>query len=150
MKLEKSKRSAVILSAATVLAFAMTDAILNLVIPYLGSRDDHTIIANPESLSNPGSVLGLIIFFLMLLAALTSIGAFWFFRFFSPKYFGKRSLQRWALFGFLFAVFLKLPEWVLPENWEILQLLVQFLGLFAAFFLSRWLIPPQDLSSSQS
>lgn len=141
MNLEKSKRSALVLSAVTVLTFSVIDAILNLLIPYIQSRDIHTIVADPESMNNPGSVLGVIIFFLILLTALTAIGAFWLYRFFGENYFGERSLQRCALFGFLFALFLELPEWFIPSSWGIIRVLLQFLGLFAAFFLARRLIP---------
>jgi putative flippase GtrA len=139
--LKKDKKSAVYLASITVFSFAVTDAVLNLLIPYLISGDIHLVVANPESLHQPGVLLGLLVVLAIILAVLIGIAAFWLYRFFGEAYYGKRGAARWALFGFLFAVFLKLPEWFLPPNLWPVRAILQFLGLFAAFFLARRIIP---------
>jgi hypothetical protein len=141
MKLEKGKGSAVIMSACGVLSFSLVDAAMNLLLPYLVSGDINTVIANPESLEEPGNLLGLVLFLVGVILILIAVGAFWLHRFFGDAYYGGRGAVRWALFGSLFAVFLKVPEWIFPQYLWILRAIMQFGGLFAAFFLSRWLIP---------
>jgi len=143
MSLEKSKRSAILLSGITVLTFALTSAVLNLLFPYLATGDFQVLIANPESLNQPGRIPSLVVFVLLLLIILTGIGAFWLYRFFGERYFGARSATRWASFGLMSAFFLKIPDWlVAPELW-LLKGFFQLIGLFAAFFLARRLIPFQ-------
>jgi hypothetical protein len=141
MNLEKSPKSALILSAVTVLSFTITDAILNIGIPYWTTGDLNTVVANPASFAQPGNLIGLAFFVLFILGILTAIGAYWLLHFFGARYFDSGSAIRWGLFGFLFAVFLKIPEWVLPSNLGIVRILVQVCGLFAAFFLARWIVP---------
>lgn len=144
MTLAKSKSSAVILSALTVISFAILDGVLNILIPYWLTGDIHSIIANPDSLRQPGSLLGLIAFLIIILLLMIAIGAYWLYRFFGSKYFGPRGAFRWVIFGTLFALFLKLPDWLFSTNLWPLKLLFQFVGLFIAFFLARWIIPLQN------
>lgn len=150
MKLEKNKRSAVILSGVTVLSFSITSAILNLLIPILATGDIGLVAAGSEGLSQPGSAPGLALFIAALLILLTGIGAFWLYQFFGERYYGPRSAPRWAVFGILFALFLKLPDWLFPPELWLLKGLVQLAGLFAAFFLARWLIPFQRATVRQN
>jgi len=137
----KSKSRAVLLSLYTVLSFSITSALLNIFLPYWLSGDIHTIVANPESLAQPGSLLVLIIFLVSLLGIMVALGAFWLYRFFGSAHFAERAPLRWALFGALFALFLKLPEWGLPDKWGILRAILQFAGLFIAYFLARVIVP---------
>ena len=141
MNLTKSKQSALALSAITVLVFFITGAFLNILLPYWLSGDVRAVIANPESLSQPGSLLVLLLFLVIILALMIALGAFWLYRFFGEAHFGERAPLRWALFGMLFAIFLKLPDWLLPDGWGILRGVMQFAGLFAAYFLARWAFP---------
>ncbi|MCZ7551169.1 MAG: hypothetical protein B6D39_02050 [Anaerolineae bacterium UTCFX2] len=146
MTLKKSKRSAIVLSGITVLAFTLTSAALNLLLPYLMTGDIHMLVADPESFSQPSRIASLAAFVILLLIILTGIGAFWLFRYFGEGYFGARSAYRWAIFGLFFALFLKIPDWLVsPELW-LLKGVFQLIGLFAAFFLARWLIPLQPTS----
>ena len=137
----KSKRNALILSAITVLAFAVTGFILNILLPYWLSEDIHLIVANPESLSQPGSLVVLVLFLVIILGMMVAPGAFWLYRFFGEAHFGGNAPLRLALFGVLFAIFLKLPDWLLPAGWGVIRGVFQFAGLFAAYFLARWLVP---------
>ena len=143
MNLAKSKSSAVILSAITVVSFTITEGVLNILVPYWTSGDIHSIIPNPDNLRQPGSVLSLIAFVGIILVLMIALGAYWLYRFFGPAYFGARGGLRWALFGSLFAIFLKLPDWLFPTELWLLIGLFQFVGLFAAFFLARRIIPIQ-------
>jgi len=63
----KSKQSALLLSAITVLSFAATSAVLNLLLPYWLSGGIRAVVANPESLSQPGSLLVLLLFLVIIL-----------------------------------------------------------------------------------
>ena len=141
MTLEKGKGSAVVMSACGVLSFSIVDAGLNLLLPYLLTGDIHAVIADPESLKEPGNLLGLVLFLIIVIAILIAVGAFWLNRFFGKAYYGRRGAIRWILFGSFFAVLLKLPEWLFPQGWWILRAIFQFAGVFGAFFLARWLIP---------
>jgi hypothetical protein len=143
MLLEKNKRSAIILSSATILSFVSADAILNLLIPYLLSGDIHTVVRDPENIKQPANLIGLILFLFMILTIFVLVGAFWLDRFFGVAYFGKRSSIRWSLFGLLYAFFLKIPEWIFLQDWWGFKIIFQLAGLFGAFFLSRWAIPIQ-------
>jgi hypothetical protein len=144
MTLEKSKSSALILSTLTVISFAIVDGILNILLPYWFTGDVRSIIANPDSLRQPASLLGLIVFLVIILVLMIGIGAYWLYRFFGPKYYSLRGAFRWVLFGALFALFLKLPDWLFSTNLWALKLLFQLAGLFAAFFLARWIVPLQS------
>jgi hypothetical protein len=141
MNLAKSKSSAVIISAMTVISFTITEGVLNILLPYWLTGDIHSIIANPDSLRQLGSVMGLIAFVGIILVLMIALGAYWLYRFFGPAYFGERGAFRWALFGSLFAIFLKLPDWLFPTELWLLIGLFQFIGLLAAFFLARRIIP---------
>jgi hypothetical protein len=143
MRETKTKQSALLLSVITVLSFSITGAILNILLPYWLSGDIRTVIANPESLSQPGSLMVLLLFLMMVQGIMIALGAFWLYRFFGQAHYGKGAPLRWALFGMLFAIFLKLPNWLLPTGWGILRVVLQFAGLFAAYFLARWVIPLQ-------
>ncbi len=137
----KTKQSALLLSAITVLSFSVTGAFLNILLPYWISGDIRTVVANPETLSQPGSLLVLLLFLVIILGLLIALGAFWLYRFFGEDQFRRRAKLRWALFGLLFAIFLKLPDWLLPAGWGILRGILQFAGLFVAYFLARWIAP---------
>jgi hypothetical protein len=137
----KSKQRALVLSAITVMCFATTSAILNLLLPYWLSGGIRAVVVNPDSLSRPGSLLILLLFMVILLGLMVALGAFWLYRFFGEAHFGEHAQLRWALFGVLFAIFLKLPDWLLPAGWGLLRGLLQFAGLFAAYFLARWVVP---------
>jgi hypothetical protein len=139
--LSKSVKGAVLLSAIGVLAFALTSAVLNLLLPYLLTGDVHAVIAQPERLQQPGDLLvlaGILIFFLLLLIALM---AFWLYRFFGQAYYGPRGAIRWALFGALLALLLKLPDWLAPEGLGFIRDILWILSAFIAFFIARWLVP---------
>jgi hypothetical protein len=69
------------------------------------------------------------------------LGAYWLYRFFSPAYYGPRGAARWALFGALLAVLLKLPDWLLPESWRLVKFVIWILSAFVAFFIARRLLP---------
>ena len=139
--LTKSKTSAFILSLITVVSFSATSALVNILIPYLISGDIGTVIARPESLKEPGQVISLVGVIIILLMILTGIGTFWLYRFFGERYYGKRSALRWALFGIIFALLLKSPDWLIPERLWLLSDILRFASVFIAFFLTRWIIP---------
>jgi hypothetical protein len=139
--LNKSVRGAVLLSAIGVLAFALTSAALNLLLPYLLTGDVHVVIAQPERLQQPGQLLalaGILGFFLFVLVALM---AFWLYRFFGQAYYGPRGAIRWALFGVLLALLLKLPDWLVPEGLRLVRDILWIVSPFIAFFIARWLVP---------
>jgi uncharacterized BrkB/YihY/UPF0761 family membrane protein len=138
--LAKSKRNAFMLSALTVLVFGFTSALVNILIPYLLSGDLHTIVAHPESLDEPTEIIVMFVFVILLLSILTAIWAFWLYRFFGECYYGLRGALRWALFASIFAVFLKVPDWLLPGNLRPLGDVLRILSLFTAFFLARGLV----------
>jgi hypothetical protein len=139
--LNKSVRGAVLLSAIGVLAFALTSAALNLLLPYLLTGDVHVVIAQPERLQQPSQLLalaGILGFFLFVLVALM---AFWLYRFFGQAYYGPRGAIRWALFGVLLALLLKLPDWLVPEGLRLVRDILWIVSPFIAFFIARWLVP---------
>ena len=139
--LAKSKRSALVLSAITVLVFGLVSALVNILIPYLMSGDLHTIVAQPESLDESSEFTALLVVVALLLLILIAVGAFWLYRFFGERYYGPRGALRWALFGAIFAVCLKAPDWFLTDNLRSLGDALRILGLFLAFFLARWIVP---------
>lgn len=141
MSHKKDKKNAFLLSALTVLSYSITGAILNIWLPFWISGDIHTVVAQPESLRQPINLIGLILLILFGLLLLIAIGAYWLDRFFGEKYFGQGSRTRWVLFGFLFALLIKIPDWIFPQSWWVLQAVFKFAGLFAAFFLARWIVP---------
>jgi len=132
----KSKRNALILSAITVLAFAVTGFILNIMLPYWLNR-----VSNPQNPFQTGGLGVLLLFMVIILAMMIALGAFWLYRFFGEAHFVGNAPLRWALFGVLFAIFLKLPDWLLPAGWGIIRVILQLAGLFVAYFLARWIVP---------
>ena len=141
MVLAKSKRSAFILSVITVLSFTFTNAIVTMLIPYLLTGDVSRIIQNPERLNNPADIFGLVTILLIMLLILAAVGAFWLYRFFGEQYYGIRGAVRWALFGAFFALLMQTPGLLFSNLNRTLVYLWQFLSLFVAFFLTRWLVP---------
>ena len=139
--LAKSKLSALVLSAITVLVLGLVSALVNILIPYLMSGDLHTIVAQPESLDESSEFTALLVVVALLLLILIAVGAFWLYRFFGERYYGPRGALRWALFGAIFAVCLKAPDWFLAYNLRSLGDALRILGLFLAFFLARWIVP---------
>ncbi len=70
MRLEKSPKSAVLLSVIAVGCFTITDAILNLLIPYLKTGDIRAVVADPSSLRDPFTAVIFIIFLGIMLVIL--------------------------------------------------------------------------------
>jgi hypothetical protein len=139
--LKKSWRSAFLMSAAAVLSFTAVSAAVNILLPYLLTRDAQVIVNDPKRLSDPGDLLALALILLAALMFLVTLGAYWLYRFFGPAYFGLRGLVRWALFGALLALLLKLPDWLPPESWWLVKSVIWVLSAFIAFFVARWLVP---------
>lgn len=139
--LNPNRRGAFFLSAAGVLSFTGVSAILNLLVPYLVSGDIHTVVAEPDRLGEPANLIALVVVFVAALAALIAIGAYWLHRFFGPAYFGPRGAVRWVLFGSIFALLVKIPDWILPDGWWLVKNILLFLSVFAAFFTARGLVP---------
>jgi hypothetical protein len=137
----KSWKGAFLMSAVAALSFTAASAVMNILLPYLLTGDVRVIIENPERLSNPGDVLTLALILLIAFLFLIALGAYWLYRFFGPAYYGPRGAARWALFGALLAVLLKLPDWLLPNDWLLAKYAIWILSAFIAFFLARWLVP---------
>jgi hypothetical protein len=137
----KSRKSAIQLSAAAVLSFAVTSAVVNILLPYLLTGDVQAIIERPDRLSQPGQVLALVGILNIFILILIGLGAFWLYRFFGEGYYGPHGAARWALFGALLALLLKLPDWLLPESLWLLRDAIWILSPFIAFFIARWLVP---------
>lgn len=137
----KSWKGAFLMSAVAALSFTAASAVMNFLLPYLLTGDVRVIIENPERLSNPGDVLTLALILLIAFLFLIALGAYWLYRFFGPAYYGPRGAARWALFGALLAVLLKLPDWLLPNDWLLAKYAIWILSAFIAFFLARWLVP---------
>ena len=81
-----------------MLTFSPTGAVLNILLPYWLTGDIHTVVANPESLSQPGSLLVLLVPD-NYCGFMVALGAFWLYRFFGEAHFGEHAPLRWALFG---------------------------------------------------
>jgi len=141
MELEKSKGSSIALSCVTVLSFAATSAILDLLLPYLITGKASSVVEYPEKLANLGDALVLAGLIAFLLLALIGIFAYFLYRFFGESYYGRRGGNRWALFGALFAVFFSAPQWLLPARFGLFITIWQILSFFLAFFLARKIIP---------
>lgn len=139
--LRKGILSAVVMSAAAVLAFSVVGALVNIGVPYWLSGDLSSIVADPDSFTTPGEIQALVEIVGFLELAMIVLGAIWLYRFFGESYYGGRGLARWALFGALFALLLKLPDWLLPSNWWIASLIWKFACVFPSFFLARKAIP---------
>ena len=146
MQLTKSKKSAFILSAILVLSFAITTATADILIPYLFSGDITAIVENPETISQSGSILGLLFFLIIVLSIMIVIGAFWLYRFFGERHFGQRGALRWALFGITFALLMQGFDLIFRDRLEILKFILQFLSIFAAYFITRALVPMERKS----
>lgn len=147
--INKSKKSAVILSSTIVFSFAITSALVNILLPYLLTGNLRVIIENPENLSDASDFLSLGILLIVVMGGLIAIGAYWLYKFFGEAYYGAKGIIRWALFGALFALLIKAPDWFLGDRLPVIRNLIQFLGLFAAFFLARWIVPIQRKTGSR-
>jgi hypothetical protein len=141
MQLTRSKKSALILSAVAVLSFTLTTALIDLLIPYLARRDTGAVLGNPAALSKPENLLAFFIFLAMLVGVLIAIGAFWLYRFFGERHYGPRGALRWALFGCFFALWIQALDWIFQGQLALLRYILQFLGIFATYFLTRALVP---------
>ncbi len=139
--LAKSKKSAAILSGIIVISFSVVNALENILIPYWVTGNIQTIVNRPEALQSPQDFFSLGIILAVLLLLMILIGSYWLYRFFGERYFGLRGAARWALFGIFFAIFMMLPEWLLPNGWRLLINLLKFSSVFVAFFVSRRIIP---------
>lgn len=143
--LRKSKSSAVWMSAICVGSFSLVTGLVSIVIPYLVSGNMQTVIADPTKLSEIEDILVLAGLLLVLLLLLILVGAYWMYRFFGEGYYGSTGAARWALFGAFFAFLMALPDWLMPETWSPIIILLKFLAVFAAFFLARKIIPVRHL-----
>lgn len=141
--LNKSRKSAVILSAVGVLSFSAVSAVLNLLLPYLLTGDLQVIVEHPERLSNPADWLALALITLFALLALIASAAYWLYRYFGEAYYGPLGAARWALFGALLALLIKLPDWLLPANLWLIKDIFWVISPFLAFFAARALLPVQ-------
>ena len=148
--LTKSKKNAVILSCTIVFSFAITSALLNILLPYLLTGNLRVIIENPQNLSTLADFLSLAVLLVVVLGGLIAIGAYWLYKFFGEAYYENKGILRWALFGALFALFFKTPDWFLGERLPVIKNLLQFLSLFAAFFLTRWIVPIQSKPAAKT
>ncbi len=137
----RSKTGALGMSLAAVLPFTLASALLNILLPYLSTGDIRTIVAHPENLDQPGEWLAFSLLLAILLFALAACAAYWMYKFFGEAYYGRRGAWRWALFGASLALFIKLPDWLLPGNSTVLRYAWFAICLFLAFFLARWLVP---------
>lgn len=143
--LSKSKSSAVWMSAICVGSFSLVTGLVSILIPYLVSGNMQTVIADPTKLSKIEDILVLAGLLLALLLLLILVGAYWMYRFFGEGYYGNRGAARWALFGAFFALLMALPDWLLPDTWSPVIMLLKFLAVFAAFFLARKIIPVRNV-----
>ena len=139
--MNKSRKSAFLLSATAVFSFVATSAVVNILLPYLLTGDVNTVIEHPERLSQPGQVLALLGILSLFLLVLIGLGASWLYRFFGEAYYGLRGAARWALFGVLLALLLKLPDWLFRDSLRLVKYAIWILSPFVAFFVARWLLP---------
>jgi hypothetical protein len=137
----KSRKSAFLLSAAAVFSFAATSAVVNILLSYLLTGDVRAVIENPERLSQPGQLLLLAGILSLFLLILVGLGTFWLYRFFGEAYYGPLGAARWALFGALLALLLKLPDWLFSEGFRLVNYAIWIVSPFVAFFVARWLVP---------
>ena len=137
--LQKSKRSALVLSLITVASFSLMTAVMDIALPYWLTGDITTIVSQPELLSQPDQLAGLFIFITFMLALLVLVGWVWLYKFFSEEYFGRRGALHWALFGGLLGLFIALPGLLFGERWPLLQQILRYASPFPAFFLARYL-----------
>jgi hypothetical protein len=136
--LAKSKRSAFLLSLAAVLAFAAADAAINILLPGLTGQSPPQL-SNDPGLAQQGAILGLLALITIAAVGLLSvIGMVWLYRFFGERYYGRRGLAFWALFGALLAVCLELPALLMGERLPWIQDILQFVSAIPAFFAARW------------
>ncbi|MFM8322965.1 MAG: hypothetical protein ACKOC5_18805 [Chloroflexota bacterium] len=135
--LPRSRQSALWLSLAAVLAFSLTSAILNLLLPYLLTGDVHSLVERPEALQQPGGLLSLVLVLLVVEVVLALIGWLWIYRYFGERYYGQRGLVFWALFGLLLALLLKLPDYLPGGGPAALTGAWRAISAFPAFFLAR-------------
>lgn len=139
--LNKSKRSALLLSIIIVLSFTFSSAIVTMLIPYLLSSDIHTIIEHPENLNTSQALFSLAALLLILLLILIAVTSYSLYRFFGEAYYGQRGALRWFLFGISFPIIGRLPGMFFPNPNGSLAGLWQFLSIFLAYALTRKLIP---------
>lgn len=138
--LEKSKKSALILSTLLTLSYTITSAFLNLLLPYLLTSDIHTVVENPDTLASPTGTLTLVLIIFILLLLLTLLGAYFMYRYFGEAYFGRRSALRWALTGILAALLFQIPDWLHLEQ-SFLKSFWNTASILIAFFLARAILP---------
>jgi hypothetical protein len=139
--LARNKTSAFILSSIAVISFSITSAFLNILLPSLLTGQAVALVSNTLRPIQAGDILALIAVLLATLLLLIGIGAFWIYRFFGEAYYGKRGAVRWALFGVFFALALELVDWITPEGWQLLKILLEIAGLLGAFFGARKVVP---------
>ena len=142
MQLNKNKKSAIVLSVIIVLSFSLTTAIVDILVPVLFSDSyEYVVVRNTDTAPEPENIFGIAILIFLILIVLITIGAFWLYRFFGESHYGQRSAFRWSLFGIIFALLLQVFDLIFQENLPIIQGILQFLSVFAAYFISRFIIP---------
>ena len=135
--LTKSKFSAVILSLIAVLTFSIMGVFLNLLASMLIlNRANPAVHPSWQTLSLENIFIptGIIV---VLLIILTVIGAIWIYKYFGERYYGKRGALHWSFFGFILAVLVKLPTWILADRLWLLKYTWLAVSPFVAFFLAR-------------
>lgn len=137
--LQKSKRSALILSVLAVLCFALMTALMDIALPYWLTGDATAIVSDPNLLSQPNQLSGLVIFLIVMLALLTLVGWAWINKAFGEDYYGRKGAWHWAMYGGLLGLFIALPHLLLQDRLDFLQHMWRYASPFPAFFLARWI-----------
>lgn len=140
MTLQKSKKSALILSGIAVITYSLVSAFLNILLPYWMTGDLRSVVARPENLGRTTDLISLAVIIVLALLALVSLVAYWLYQFFGEAYYGLRGAIRWALFGGLFGLLSQLAFWVFP-GLTVVRVIWQFASAFIAFFLARIILP---------
>lgn len=133
----KNKKTSWMLSAVIVLSFSLTNAILNIVIPPLLGGEKIFLGQEP-------AISSLFVYTLLILGTillLISLIAFWLYKYFGDAYFDRYAVRRWGTFGFLFAVFIQIPFWIIGNRFPIFQFLIGIISLLLAFFIARKIFP---------
>jgi len=142
MQLEKNKKSAIVLSVIIVLSFSLTTAIIDIVVPVIISDSyEYGLLSNTDRGSALENILGITLLISIILIVLITIGALWLYRFFGERHYGQRSAFRWSLFGIFFALLLQAFDLIFQENLPVIKGILQFLSVFPAYFISRFIIP---------
>jgi len=140
-QLSKNKINAIIISAITVISFVLTSALVNIFLPNLFNQDRRPLLGEYQAVRNDTQTAEFAALTSVLLLIMVAILAFWLYRFFGEGHFGKRGAVRWALFGVLFALLLKIPNLFFSNRAPFITSAWGILSVFVAYFLGRKLIP---------